>query len=718
MIVLQLCFITKRSWSFFCLTMRFSVLFVFFALTVSAFPQQDSLFDSWNQRLDAIHLSNIDRLPIYRFTLDEVRNEVKQYTKTDSTDPQKLSDLHWKINFISTALEQKLTHIDSLFFAKALQFEQEGNEQEAEFYYKRSLDFNPSYCLSVEKLSAIYAKNGQNRQHIELLNFLHYDNHLKDCSLQLFDAAFDSLIEKSNRLIEHRNYYDALKVLDTMSIFLDHLPQEKQGRTYAVLLELAQNGIYSSYSDIISKSIKINKLPLAKEYIYGLMLAIEKNNQQPNQNLFFSEAIQNLIFAHRSNAKMDIGRKQYRKAVATTDSLLIFLDSVNYPHADNLFFDLYSAAYTEQYADMLQNENPLTDDFYQKHSSYIIYIAAKNETHNLKEVSSEENNLSEQDFENEFLKEEKNEFFTSNSLYDRIIEYVFKDSDFAVLDSFFVWKSFLKTVSEETKDSLSELKMKQLMSDALSKNNQYAWSNELLKAIRLLEKIDAVFIRFALQEDSVLAQKNAETTDLLEDRIQKYAREDVQLRLAKAKELIKQQQYSAAYSLLTNNDPIIERSAYKLDTEPLTKQIALPAFFQKEEQNAKELLEMGYFSAGFEKYNQVYAYYKENEIAQYGLQCDNLRDFVEKSNRETYLQQLTLYYIEQNLCEDALKSLFRTVSSGKGNKQWQTEVGETLKKNIPCTELVKKQRFTKEYKAFLDAYFGKKISWRYVLWGK
>ena len=683
---------------------RFSFLFLFsFAITIHVFSHQDSLFDNWNNRLDALDLSNIDLLPIYRFTLNEVRNEMKQY---ENADKQKQSELDWKINYISNILEQRLLHIDSLFFAKALQFEHQGNEQDAVFYYKRSLDFNPSHCLSAERLSYIYAKNDQYPQHIELLYFLILDNRLKYCSLQLFDFAFDSLITKSNRLIEQHNYYDALLILDTLKQFLHYFPHEKHLRTYPILLELAQNGIYTSYYEIINKSLKINKLSLSKEYIYGLFLLIEKNNQQPNQNFFFSGSVQNLIFAHRSNADMDIQRKRYDRAIETTDSMLLFLNSINYLYADNLFFSIYSAAYTEQYANMLKSGNPLADEFYQKHNSYIIYTSANHKKPILKDSLFVE------------IKEDNTDFSTDNSLYDRINEYVFRSADFSIVDSFFVWQSFFKSISTEnisTKDSLAELTMKYLMLKALSKTNQYAWSNELLSAAHLLEKIDSVFIRFALQEDTILAEKNAETTDLVEERIKKYAYEEVQQRLANAKKMIEQKQYYAAYLLLTRNNPIVERSIYRIDTEPLTKKITLPALFQKEEQNAKDLLEMDFFEEGFEKYNQVYAYFQENSLSQYGLECDDLQNFVEKSNREKYFQQLVFYYIKKGLCEEVLNRLFHTVNKYMSDKQWLSEVGNEMKKTTHCNEMIKKQHFTKEYKPFLDAYFGKNKSWWYLV---
>jgi hypothetical protein len=266
------------------------------------FPQSDSLFDNWNKRLDAVNLFNIDRLPIERFTLNEVRNEAKQFVNEENIDDaykEKLSDLHWKINYISNILEQKLAQIDSLFFAKASEFEQDGNEREAVFYYKRSLDLTPSYCLSIEKLSSIYAKNHQNEQHIELLQFLSSDNRLKNCSPQLFNTAFDSLLTQANNLIEKQNYYDAVKVLDTTKLFLYYVPQEKYMQSYTVLLASAQNGIYSSYYDIINGAIKVRNLPLAEEYLFGLFLVIEKNNQQAHQNYFFSQAVQNLIVAYQ-----------------------------------------------------------------------------------------------------------------------------------------------------------------------------------------------------------------------------------------------------------------------------------------------------------------------------------------------------------------------------------------------------------------------------------
>lgn len=652
---------------------RFFSFFLFFFLAASSvFSQQDSLFDDWNKRLDAVNFSNIDMLPIYRFTLHEVRSEFKQYenqenTSSDDRSKQKQSDLHWKINYISNILEQRLLHMDSLFYAKALQREQEGNEKEAIFYYKRSLDFNPSYCLSIEKLSYIYARNYQNKQHIELLDFLSLDNRLKDCSLQIFDFAFDSLIIRANNLIECHNYYDALKVLDTMKIFLGHLPQEKYTRTYDILLETAQNGIYTSYYDVINKSIKVNNLFLAKEYILGLSLVIENNKQLPNQNFFFLGSVQNLVFAHRSNVHTNIERKQYAKAIETTDSLVLFLNNLKYLYPDNLFFDIYATAYTKQYSVMVKNEDSSASEFYQK---YNIYITVP-----------------------EFIKKKHFEKIT-------IKENVLK-------------QNLINKTAAQDENSLTEIKL--LISETLSKINQYAWSNELLKAIDLLEKIDSIFVQFALQEDSILAKKNAETTDLVEQRIKKYAYEETQSSLAKARGLIAQKQYYSAYLLLIDKNPIIERTLNKLEMESLAKQIELPASFQKEEQEAKEMLETGYFSAGFQKYEQVYAYYEKYEIEQYGLEYDNLQDFVVKSNREEYFKQLTFYYIKNCLCEKTIANLFYVQNKNMGNKEWLENVGNEMKKAKCCDELVKKQSFSKKDKPFLDTYFGGKNSWWYIV---
>jgi len=278
---------------------RFFLFFFLLVAALAAFSQQDNLFENWNKRLDAINFSNIDQLPIYRFTINEVKNEVKQFANEEDTE--NLSALNWKINYISNILEQKLAHIDSLFFAKALQFEQDGNEQDAVFYYKRSLDFNPSYCLSIARLSFIYAKNHQNQQHIELLHFLSSDNWLKNCPPQLFTAAFDSLLMQATDLIADRNYYDALKVLDTVKLFLLYIPYRKPMQRCDILLYLTRNGIYSAYYDIINEALRVRNLPLAKEYLFGLFIAIEKNNQQAHKNFFFSQAIQNLIVAYKQN---------------------------------------------------------------------------------------------------------------------------------------------------------------------------------------------------------------------------------------------------------------------------------------------------------------------------------------------------------------------------------------------------------------------------------
>jgi hypothetical protein len=643
----------------------------------------DSLAANWHNQLDLLDMSNIDMLPIYQFQLKDVEKEIKQYDSNeyeillslsgmDNQDYlQKRALLFSRVENISLELSQKISVMDDLMFKKAKQYEEEQNLQQAIFYYTRALDYNPLHCDALERLSDLYTRYNLHQENIDLFRGLRIRGEDVNCEASLTSAVCDTMCMKAALLIEQKNYYDAIKFLDTMEQLLYQIPDATYFQTYLSLKKQAQEGIYNSYFDVINRAIQGNKIDLCKEYIYGLVFIMEKDGNSPDSNEHFLSMMNCFISRYKENIKnnLNLKKKNYEEIISDNEAMLLFLDSVHYACDSTLFLDFYI---TEEISD--NQEITVQDNYAEKR-----YIR----------------------------------------LADYVLNQEISPDGFSMLDSIamlLLLESELESVNSVLDSFVVEEKVIPLLLNALSKVNHYSWTNELLQANALIKRIDKVVSGLDLLKDtSTLSIKYFQTAALLTERIDQRANQDFNSLLKEIKQLMLRKQYWQAYQLLKDAN-LLRQTQYLQYIERLKKEIELPAVFQEKMFSAEQDFALEDYLSACTKYEQAYAYFVNHHIEQYGLVCDSLLAFVKKSEQEKFLQGTCNYYMNKGDYPTALQLMMYLIDLGYKSKDLQIALGTKMKQSsCDFTSFSKDYEFTKEHNPFLEHYLGKfKTFWYHL----
>jgi hypothetical protein len=674
----------------------------------------DTLVGKWRKQMDLLDLSNIDMLPVYQFQLKDMEKEMKHYDSNeyeillsksgrDNRDYlQKRASVFVRLENIFLVLSQKISVMDELMYEKAKQYEKENNLQKAIFYYTRTLDYNPLHCDALERLSDLYVRNNLHQENIDLFKGLKIRGEDVSCESSLSAAVCDSMCMKAAHLIEQRNYYDAVKFLDTMEQLFYQIPDTTYFQTYLNLRKQAQTGIYNSYFDVINRAIKGNKTELSKEYIYGLVDIMEKDENFPSENKKFTEMMNYFISRYKENTKVRIRKKNYEEVILNHHAMIVFLDSIRYGYDKNIFFDSYTTSCTAIYCEKKNQSEEAAEAFRRMYPNYI--LLTKEEIPDNEEIIPADN------------QDQKRYDFLVNYVLNRDIS----PDDFFMLDTVATLLQ-LETEQENPFSALDsifvETKLIPLLSNALSKVNHYSWTNELLHANGLMKKIDKVVMGLNLTKDtSAFAMKYFQTVSLLSERINQRAGQEFNTLLEKVKQLTLQRKYWQAYQLLKDDNLLLLRTHYQQHIERLAKEIEPPAIFEEKMLGVEQDLALEDYTSGFESYENAYIYFINQDIAQYGLVCDSLPAFVKKHEQEKFLRGACFYYIDRDNCLTALDMMMYLIDLGYKSTDIQIKLGLKMKQSsYDFDSLLQTYVFTEVHHPFLEHYRRKMKAFFYRL---
>jgi hypothetical protein len=661
----------------------------------------DSLAANWQRQLDVFDLSNIDMLPIYQFQLKDVETEIKQYDSNeyeillarsgmDNRDYlQKRSSLFGRIEDMKLDLSRKLNVMDELMFKKAKAYEEEHDLQKAIFYYTRALDYNPLHCDALERLSDLYTQNNLYQENIDLFKGLRIRGEDISCEAALSGSVCDSMSVKTMALIERRNYYDAVKLLDTIELLLYQIQDTACFQTYLHLRTLAQDGIYSSYFEVIKRAIKSNKVDICKEYIYGLVAIMEKNGNASFDNKEFLTIMDNFISRHKENTANRVRKKNHEEVIKNNDAMIVFLDSIRYNYDRGIFNASYTTSCTALYYEKKKQSEDAAAEFLDTYRDYIV-------------ITEEE----VPDIQAPIVVE-----VPTKTRQETLILYVLNqpvvDNDFSLLDSVavllqiesagFVWDSLL-----------IEQKITPLLMNVLLRVNHYSWTNELFRANELMKKVNTVVAGLDLLKDSsALSTKYIQTKELLTERINQRAALEFDGFLKKVRELVTQREYLSAYQLLKSDNLLLQTTQYRQYTELLEKEIEQAALFQEKMVAVEQDLAMEDYLSGFSLYEDAYHYFLKYDIAQYGLVCDSLPIFVRQHEQEKFLRGACSYYMEKNDYAMALNVMMYLVDLGYKSEDLQAALGGKMRSaSCDFTLIAGEYVFLKVHKPFLTHFRG------------
>jgi len=666
----------------------------------------DSLFTNWQQQFDLLDLSNVDMLPIYQFRLKDIEYEINKYDSNEyelllsksgldnRNYLQKRAMLFQKIGDLKLELAQRVAVIDELMFEKGKQYEKEQNIEKALFYYNRVLDYNPLHCDALERLSDLYTRQNLHKENLELFTNLHLRGENINCEAALTSSVCDSMCLKISYLIEQRNYYDAIKHLDTLELMLNQMAGNAYLQTYQNLRKQAQNGIYNSYIDVINRGIKGNKIDLCKEYIYGLVAIMEKDKNLPADNQAFMQMMEQFIFRYKENVKTVIKRKKYEEVIRSNDAMLVFLDSIHYPKYEE-FLDSYSISYTEIYLQKKKESDEEARIFFDIYGKYI-------------NLSIEEFTDNQEDFTQEVNDDEKRYEYLVNQVFTRAI---FAD-DFSMFEPIIAllqWEKEKEYTVSAMDSFFIEKRVNPLIISALSKINKYAWTNEFSSATVLIKKVEDIVLLLNLREEtSEISAKYAQTSELLQHRINERAEQEYTAFSLKIRQLAEQKQYFQAYHLLKTENLYLQKTAYQKQIHLLLREVEVPALFQEKMASVEQNIALEDFTSAFNKYEEAYLYFLKNNIFLYGLTCDDLFVFIKSCKRESLLKGACNYYISFANYTTALNLMMYTVDLGYKIEDIQKKLGAAMKKSsYNFSDISQKYIFTNIHKPFLENFLGK-----------
>ena len=670
---------------------------------IDNFFHYDSLYADWSARMDAMNMSDIDRIPVYQFQLEDIEHEIAQHDKNEyevllsrsGKDNQEYlhnrSVLLNRIAELKLELSKKLSVMDVLMFESGKQFEEQHDLEKAIFYYNRALDYNPLHCEALEKLSDLYIHNNLHQQNLDLFTGLRIRGEDISCESTLTSSVCDSMCMKANNMIFQRNYYDAIKFLDTLELLIYQMPDTSYMQMYYNLKKQAQEGIYDSYFEIIGRATRNNKLEIGKEYIYGLTDIMRKDKNNPSENRKYMQVMERFLSRYMENIRSSLRRWNYSNVIYDNDVMLAFLDSIAYSYQKTMFKDSYTASHTAVYQEKKRYSERDAANYLRKHSDYIT-------------VASEQ----------EKLLFEKNKDVTidesDKNRYDFLMRYILQwdvNNDFSVLDS------LLEFVQMEEKDAsshaLANRQVLHIISEVTSKVNQLAWNNELLQADKLMGAVKAIVPFLNLQQtDSALFENYNQTTILLHNRFAQQAEWTYNNLVSKTEKLIDEKEYLQAYNLLNKKDIILEQSIHQPHINRLIENLRLPATFQEKMLAVEQNLALGDFIAGFILYEDGFNYFVENNIEQYGLNCDSLLVFLKKRTQSDFVKSALVFFMGNNDHANAVDMMMYATDLGYLNEDLQVQLGEKMKAASYSFALLKeKYTFTKAHNPFLKSFLGK-----------
>lgn len=679
----------------------------------------DSLFFHWAKELDKINLSDIDLLPLYKFTLQEIEQEVLLYADNkfenllsssnldNSAYLKKISSILNRIQTIKNYLNETLPEMDEMLYRKAKQFEEQNNTDKAVYYFQRALDYNPTHCKSCLSLSHFYINKKEYVKAISLLSRLYNDSTQKVENHETANELYTVLLNIAKEQINKKDYYSAVKTLDTLDNYCSLMPENFCNATHKDLKAIAIEGIYNAYFDVIRQAIRNDCFVLSINYMQGLELVMNKNGDSLQANNTFQDVFNQLFKKFSQSTNQKIANKQYATVITETDEFKNILDSTHFLYQETLFDDIYTRCYTNLYLEKvaiveemksqkkikyIETEIKTLEAFYNTHKQY---IQSTTEPIIEKEIAYDnQNNL------------EKLCYYINNN-QDSVSDYDFLDS---------CYRYYQLKENEIFEDCLDSIfinnKLVSIIQYGISQINIRAWGNEFNEAINLYIYLESRYKTLGLESNISLTQKLNESKLLLENRSCNYISQLLSDNYYQAKRLIEKKEYVKARNKLkeiTDSYIYCENINNRDSINILLQSIEHPAHFQEIHEKALRYIMLQFYSEGFSLYEQAFQYYKQYNIKSYGLNCVELLHYIESSNRTSDYISLCEYYIDKKDFPNAMKVMFLSTTHQIPFEATQVKLGEAYRKHVDTNhhnfkKEINQYVFSKEHLPFLNAY--------------
>lgn len=688
----------------------------------------DTLFAHLNAKIDEIDTFLIDRFPLYKFTISDIEKEIQNidnqkyetFLTQSGVDNNsfllKRSLLFRRVEDLKIWINKKVANIDNLFFDKAFQLEKCQQIEDAIFYYNRVLDYNPQHCGAIERLNQIYTLSNRLNDNYLLWKKIITRGDSIDCKNKLITLVYDSLFAQTQYFIDNNNFYDALKILDTIDLFCKIIPVESCFSRLLLLKQNAQNGIYMSYYEVIGKAVRINELGLAKTYSYGLLYLMKQHGNTIEEQPNFQKLISQIVENHNNNIEKYLFYYRFENALHEIETVKSFMDSLNMQHID--YQKQYTIAHTNIYHQKLKKIHQT-----EKSGDKILLQKLKEDAENYKLTHYQyitENIVEEQIIPTEVVskKIEVLDTFLLRKQFESLrINIHLADvekNNFNLIDSFEVYykiKTMLADTNETMLLNLVQKKLLPTLDNLLSKANQWAWLNEFEKAKQLLNIADNVFKVYATYfANENIVNKKKETILLIDKRMEDYLKEEFHLVEIKTQELEKQGQYAQAYKMLSKKQNELQaKNLYSQNIYLITKRIEAPARFQDSLQTVEILFNLQQWNQAFFTYTRLEEIYFLENIANFDIHYDSLSIYLQKQAKFEYLYNASIWFLSCNNQKQAMNMYFTMKSKGMLTEKVLNNLADSFLNITDSFEWLTEYSFDKNDKLFLEKLVDKKI---------
>lgn len=627
----------------------------------------DSIFQSLQRQLDAMDTTLVDRFPLYKFTLNDIDKQIatidRQHYETLLAESgldnlPYLRQRYQIVNRMQTlrqTIEQKVANMDDLFFNKACNFERDGNTSQAIFYFKRALEYNPSHCHAIDHLSTIYTQNNLFLDNFHLWQNICVRKENPPCKDMIVSKIYDSLYTKTSRFMEVKNYYDALKMLDTIDLFCSIIPHATCEKEFPAMRTQAQQGIYHSYHEVIEKALKYNKLDLSQTYLFGLNDLMQEHGNAWQNDANFVRLAEVLVNKRQQAAKVQAKKRHFEESLAELQKAQGFADSLHYIINRDFSSD-YQNACTGIYQQKLQaiatlqkkgNSQQLKllekekDDFYHTYQAYIILDRPLNNSDYA--PVAEDDNLA---LDTTALRR-RLELLSDNIHLSDVVP-----NNYSLLDSFILLDDLRKLLCEPYSPKLSYLvntRLNPTLENALTRYEQFLWTNDFKSAQTFENHINDVYHRFIPYLSQTIKDKKQSLENIKQKRVNQYLNEQYSLAELKCRELTAAKNYLAAYHLMQERQQKLQQEG--LDNENFERylhRIADIAAYQDSLQQVQVWLNLKQWDKAFAAYTAAYNLFNQEGLQKFGVSNDSLYIYLLKHNKTEAMSQACTWLLQHN----------------------------------------------------------------------
>ncbi|MFC2100566.1 tetratricopeptide repeat protein [Bacteroidota bacterium] len=291
-------------------------------------------------KLNAIDFSITDMIPVYKFRLKDIQNQMSKIDSISFPDRLNLSlsdplqfirrkeEISSKIDKLNLLTEQYLKSMDFWYFKLGLENLNKQDTIAAIKYFIRSLDMNPYYPQTHYQLAKIDLNKGRLHDasiRIQIvLDRVTKDEPYLELFFELDNIFLQKYLDSAYILMDSALYQQALKILndaDSLCRIKKHLHCPINLSNH---IAESKQGVYQSFLTIARRAAESNRLDLSERYIDVARKYQQKSSTEILNTSAIDELLQWIVNSYRTKGLQALGNNSYMDAYDYFDKCLDF----------------------------------------------------------------------------------------------------------------------------------------------------------------------------------------------------------------------------------------------------------------------------------------------------------------------------------------------------------------------------------------------------------